>query len=131
MRQKLAEHDPCFGAPALDAGSKCPAVTTGKLTPDPATAGNDQTPGFPHQPGVKDCFAEGPDYHPVVCDYGPANATTRIALVGNSHAFQFMSALQPIAEAHGWHVTTYVAATCTLNDVTRIRTPLRATRPAA
>ncbi len=123
--RKLAGHDPCFGAPALVAGARrCPPVTSGALTPDPAAARNDQTPGFPHQPGVKNCFAMGPTYHPVTCDYGPRDAATRIAVVGNSHAFQFVSAIAPIAVAHGWHLTTYVAATCTLNDITQYPHPV-------
>ena len=45
-------------------------------------------------------------------------------MVGNSHAFQFVSAIAPIAEARGWRVTTYVAATCTLNDVTQFPHPV-------
>jgi peptidoglycan/LPS O-acetylase OafA/YrhL len=123
--RKLAGHDPCFGAPALVAGpEECAPVTSGTLTPDPAAARNDQTPGFPKQPGVKNCFAMGPTYHPVVCSYGPANAAARVAVVGNSHAFQFISAIAPIAEARGWHVTTFVAATCTLNDVTQYPHPV-------
>jgi len=125
VAKKLTQHDPCFGAPALTAGPiTCPPVTSGKLTPDPATAKLDQTPGFPKQPGNKDCFANGPDYQPAVCNYGPANASVRIAVVGNSHAFQLVSALAPIAEAHGWRLTTYVAATCTLNDVTQYPHPV-------
>jgi hypothetical protein len=126
VQQKLADKDPCFGPPALLAGpTKCPPVTSGKLTPDPAAAKEDQTPGFKGQPGVKDCLAEGPDYHPVVCNYGPSNAAVRIAVVGNSHAFQFMSALASIAKAKGWHISTYVASTCTLNDVTQRPHPVK------
>ncbi len=125
VNRKLAGHDPCFGAPALTAGpQKCPVTPSGTLTPDAAAAGKDQTPGFPRQPGVKNCFAMGPAYDPAVCSYGPANAATRIAVVGNSHAFQFVSAIAPIAEARGWRVTTYVAATCTLNDVTQFPHPV-------
>jgi hypothetical protein len=118
VTRKLAAHDPCFGAPALVAGPiKCPPIKSGTLTPNPAAAKLDQTPGFPDQPGVKDCFAEDPEYKPEVCTYGPAHARVRIAVVGNSHAFQFMSALAPLAQENDWDITTYVAETCTINAV--------------
>jgi hypothetical protein len=36
--------------------------------------------------------------------------------VGNSHAGHWLPALQPLAEKHGWTITTYLVSQCNLTD---------------
>lgn len=58
-----------------------------------------------------DCFdfdASGP-YR---CEYGDANPSARIAVVGDSHAAHWIPGLVAAAEAEGWSVTTFVGMNC-------------------
>jgi len=79
----------------------------GGITPNPLEA--------PHD--VPDLYASGcqvgvESSTPVTCSYGPADARTTIAVVGDSKAAQWVPALQVLAEAHGWRVTTYTKSAC-------------------
>jgi hypothetical protein len=47
------------------------------------------------------------------CTFGDPDGTVEIALVGNSHAGHWLPALQRIAEARGWRITTVLASECT------------------
>jgi peptidoglycan/LPS O-acetylase OafA/YrhL len=42
----------------------------------------------------------------------PGTVTKRIAMLGDSHAQQYMAALGPIAEQHGWEVVTLLKGNC-------------------
>ncbi len=42
----------------------------------------------------------------------PGTVTKRIAVLGDSHAQQYMAALGPIAEQHGWEVVTLLKGNC-------------------
>jgi peptidoglycan/LPS O-acetylase OafA/YrhL len=42
----------------------------------------------------------------------PENVTKRIAVLGDSHAQQYMAALGPIAKEHGWEVVTLLRGNC-------------------
>lgn len=80
---------------------------TGEITPDPLQAPKD-TP---------DLYAEGcqvvpESAKPVTCTYGPANAETQIAIVGDSHAAQWVPALELLSAQNGWRVTTYTKSSC-------------------
>ncbi|WP_343233474.1 acyltransferase family protein [Streptomonospora sp. PA3] len=46
------------------------------------------------------------------CVYGPAGAGTTVALVGDSHAAQWIPALRSIAEDRGWRLHVYAKSSC-------------------
>ncbi|MCH8561203.1 acyltransferase family protein [Nesterenkonia sp. DZ6] len=51
------------------------------------------------------------------CVYGDPDSDYVVALVGDSHAAQWLPALLPIAEGQGWRLETYTKSACSLNGV--------------
>jgi peptidoglycan/LPS O-acetylase OafA/YrhL len=47
-----------------------------------------------------------------VCQYGDPDAETTVALYGDSHAAQWLPALQVLAEQHGWNVLAMTKSGC-------------------
>lgn len=91
----------CFGAAALMHDGCDEAGTS--VVPDPATvSGNNPEERCKESLGGREVRT---------CDFGPADGT-RVALVGDSHAQRLLPALKPLAEEHGWRVTTYLKASC-------------------
>jgi peptidoglycan/LPS O-acetylase OafA/YrhL len=54
---------------------------------------------------------------PRPCELGPEHASRRVALVGDSHAFQWVPALAAIADAHELKVISITKTGCPLTDV--------------
>lgn len=98
--------DPCFGAAALEHGlGKCPEPEIGTLIPQPAAAVEDKSEAYQDE-----CWSNQPYVDRPICTYG--SGTKRIALVGNSHAGQWLPALQAIAESQDWTIDTYLIDRC-------------------
>ena len=98
--------DPCLGARALDRpASACPDVPRDELVPKPAVAGDDKAQLYPD-----DCWEESPFPGLRKCVYGKGERN--IAVVGNSHAGQWMPALRKLGAEEGFRITTYVASSC-------------------
>jgi peptidoglycan/LPS O-acetylase OafA/YrhL len=116
LSQALAGHDPCFGARALDPGRRCDPVAFSDLLPAPVDAAHDKSQAY-KDVGGKNCWAWQPRYRTVRCTFGDRSSSTRIALVGNSHAGQWLPALQRLASDHHWRIDTYVASECALSDI--------------
>jgi hypothetical protein len=53
----------------------------------------------------------------VTCHFGDPDGDVEVALVGNSHAAQWLPALQQIAQTRHWRITTYLAMSCTAADL--------------
>lgn len=107
MVEAVNSDDPCVGARALDrAPSECPQVAVGDLVPEPAVAGDDKSDAY-----VDDCRAGGDFSKTKTCKYG--DGSRNIAVVGNSHAAQWLPALQKYAKNHDLAITTYFASSCT------------------
>ena len=121
LTQAVAAGGSCFGAGALDPGRRCATVPFKKLVPAPALASEDRSPALDASNGLQ-CSAYLPRFDLQTCDFGvPANqARATIALVGNSHAGQWLPALQVLARRHRWHVQTAVANRCALADVDQV-----------
>lgn len=74
------------------------------LVPSVANRGEDRE-------GMYDCFhfdSTGPG----ICSYGSLDSRISIAIVGDSHAAQFIPALKKISEQNKWKLTTYVGLNC-------------------
>ncbi|WP_343900753.1 acyltransferase family protein [Arthrobacter rhombi] len=98
--------DPCLGARALDQPiDACPQVDRDSLVPNPAVAADDKSDAYPD-----DCWEHSPYPGLRKCVYG--NGSKDVALVGNSHAGQWLPALQKIADEEDLTITTYLASAC-------------------
>jgi peptidoglycan/LPS O-acetylase OafA/YrhL len=115
--QELRENPPdCFGAAiVLDAG--CAGTDFGDtILPAPGFAGVDR-------PVDEQCFVQLNDARPVSCEFGSDAADApRVALIGDSHAYQLLSTFQRMADENGWHLTTYFKGACPWNT-TPLATP--------
>ena len=97
----------CVGAAAL--ANSCELRGAG-VTPDPAVAANDRSTAY-----AKGCLAERPFPDVVTCDFGVPNGANRVALVGNSHAVQWLPALEKLAPELDLAITTFVASRCAVS----------------
>lgn len=91
---------------ANPAGYRAPTNVEG-MVPDPIEATED----VPHAYD-KGCQAEQGSSDPVTCTFGDPNGTTTIALVGDSKALQWISALDSIGKKRGWKVVTFTKSAC-------------------
>ncbi|MEV8272603.1 acyltransferase family protein [Microbacterium sp. NPDC077184] len=116
IEQLRADPPECFGAAAaLDPG--CAEADFGaRILPAPGFAGVDR-------PEDAQCFVQLNDARPLSCEFGADAADApRIALVGDSHAYQLLPTFQRLADERGWHLTTWFKGACPWND-TPLSTP--------
>lgn len=115
--QQLREDPPdCFGAAsALDPA--CEGTDFGgSVLPAPGFAGVDR-------PSDEECFIQLNDSRAKSCSFGSEAADApRIALIGDSHAYQLLATFQRMAEAEGWQLVTYFKGACPWN-ATPLSTP--------
>jgi hypothetical protein len=106
---------PCFGAASvLDGG--CAGKTFDTILPAPGFAGVDR-------PTNPECFVQLNDARPVSCTFGSTDpGAPRIALIGDSHAYQLLSTFQAMADENGWQLVTYFKGACPWNT-TPLATP--------
>jgi peptidoglycan/LPS O-acetylase OafA/YrhL len=114
---QLRDNPPsCFGAQSVLDASCSPTANLGTILPAPGFAGADA-------PSDASCFLELTDSVPAVCDFGSTDPSApRVALVGDSHAYQLLPTFKRIAEEKGWHLVTYLKGACPLST-TPLSTP--------
>ena len=110
LAKALSDGGPCFGAAALAGGTDCTPSTRGPSVPAPAQAADDKTEAYD-----RDCFEPAPFTGVKRCVFGDPHGTVSIALVGNSHAGHWLPAVERVAKARGWKVTTFLASECAAN----------------
>ncbi|MFG3302234.1 SGNH hydrolase domain-containing protein [Micromonospora chersina] len=82
------------------------------VVPDPSVARDDLPSVYSDR-----CHA-GPTERAVLrCAYGPQDATVTIAVVGDSHAAQWVPTLRAVAERRNWRLLTYTKSGCPALDV--------------
>ncbi|WP_449282511.1 acyltransferase family protein [Leucobacter sp.] len=100
----LEDPDPCLGATALEPDSGCEATPEQLPIPEPALA--DKAP--------ERCLdgQEGSELE--LCEYGSArpDAERTVALVGDSHAEQWLLPLDRIAREQNWRLVVMAKASC-------------------
>ena len=111
LLQALEGNDPCFGAAAM-ADPSCPPTTKGPVLPAPAQAAVDKSEAY-----ADDCWESSPFAGTRECVFGDPNGSVSIALVGNSHAGQWLGPIDAIARSKGWKVTTFLASMCTATSI--------------
>ncbi|MEQ1788360.1 MAG: acyltransferase family protein, partial [Acidimicrobiales bacterium] len=116
LEDAQANADPCFGAAAADAppgtctGDGAPTV----LVPDPSVAADDGPTEY------EACRVSHNQADFRVCQIvEPAAPVGRMALIGDSHAEQWLPALERIAQERGWALDTYLKGGCPVSAVMR------------
>ncbi|TFD70103.1 acyltransferase family protein [Cryobacterium sp. Hb1] len=100
---------PCLGAGATNPDHECPDPFDVTATTDVALAAGDIGVGV----AIGPCELGAGTVPLEPCTFGEMkNPTMTIALFGDSHAGQFIEALAPAAELHGWKILTYVKGGC-------------------
>jgi hypothetical protein len=105
-----AQPPACLGATTLQASSGCPvdgdfAAPSDSVVPSPLIAMDDFV-----YPTCQQAFAKA---DVKTCHFGStAPGAPKVALVGDSHARQWLPALIELADAQGWSVTTYLKSGC-------------------
>ncbi|WP_449279796.1 acyltransferase family protein [Leucobacter sp. GX0328] len=103
--------DRCTGAGALDTGSGCEAVPDLEPTP-----GIDLVADRPES-----CLSNVAGDQLLVCEYGApvGEAERTVALLGDSHAEQWLTPLKRIAERENWHLVVMAKGSCPFTTAER------------
>ncbi|WP_394161138.1 acyltransferase family protein [Galactobacter valiniphilus] len=110
---ELAKHPPRgFGAQAWDVAEGGPFVKGTAVVPIPARAGYDRRT----DPG---CFGDAKADSTPRCEFGDKQGKHTIALVGDSHAEQWLDVLNTLALERGTKLVSYVKKSCPFSPVPR------------
>jgi len=101
--------NPCFGAPAMENRARCPEA----LTALPLAAVTKADAPWAPQPG---CRGTGSDPSVLTCYWGTGKPSRVVAMVGDSHAEHWRSALHRIAKAKNWQVIEMYSGGCPPTD---------------
>lgn len=100
----------CTGAAAIVRGfAACPQDPASAMVPSPVVASTDRSDAY-----NDGCWIYAPFGSLKTCTYG--TGPIKVALVGNSHAGQWLPALQVLAKKDGWTITTFLASQCNATD---------------
>lgn len=110
----------CFGAAALDPGSACPDPFGADGSTTPAFAKTD-TSNVADDDGGWQCETARGDAALRPCTWGDSGRPTRtVAMLGDSHAKQWVGPVREIAERRGWQVVTYFKSACSGTGATDV-----------
>lgn len=87
-----------------------PPTQVETITPDPILATADVPDAY-----ADGCQADQETDEPVRCDYGEDSGAVAVALVGDSKALQWVSALDILGQQKGWSVRTYTKSACSFS----------------
>ena len=107
----------CLGATAMVEAGCDPMTRSGAIAPGPLVAHSTSSLAWTVNQNGGNCVSGQPSFPMVSCTFGDPDGTTRIALVGNSHAADLLPALDTAAKKQHWQVTTYLILGCALADV--------------
>jgi len=97
----------CFGALASP-DCQNPDLN-GKVIPGPGFGNADE-------PGHVECFVQLNESDVKACHFGSKQPDApRVALVGDSHAYQYLNVMIQLANENGWSLTTYLKGACPWN----------------
>lgn len=83
-----------------------------RLTPDPLLAAADNADAW-----VSTCVTDRRHARVLDCVLGAKNAPRILALVGDSHAAQWLAALDLVGKSEGWRVVPLIKSACPIGDV--------------
>jgi peptidoglycan/LPS O-acetylase OafA/YrhL len=84
-----------------------PVDRVDSIEPDPDEARNDLPDAHQHR-----CITAPAGQEVLRCVYGDRDGEFTVALAGDSHAAQWLPALQEVAAQRGWRLVTYLSSTC-------------------
>ncbi len=97
----------CFGA--LTSATCVNPALANKVIPDAGFGNADK-------PGHDNCFVQLNESDVVACHFGSkAVNAPKIALIGDSHAYQYIEVMIALAKKNGWALTTYLKGACPWN----------------
>lgn len=96
-----------LGAKPIGDANGEPRDTSVKIVPAPDVAAQD----------FRNCTQTQESSDIMSCTYGKKDSQTVIALIGDSHANQWVPGLDEIAQARGWKLVEYTKAACSFADV--------------
>ena len=104
---ELQQNPPeCFGAASVLDPSCSTADFGDTVLPAPGFAGIDR-------PADERCFVQLTDSRSVSCTFGSEDpGAPRVALIGDSHAYQLLPTFQRMADEHGWQLVTWFKGAC-------------------
>lgn len=105
LERVMTQNAPCLGADALR-NDDCNEQDK-NLYMTPSFAKKDKAVLY-----KDNCWAMRPFTSRQVCTYGKKDADIKIALIGNSHAGMWHSAIARAAEENGWRLDTYLISEC-------------------
>jgi hypothetical protein len=115
-RAYVASDVACLGAAGRAPGKEpCTPELPAEPIPNPIGASKDT-------PVLFGGICEGTsktDAVPKPCRYGDSQSTTKVALIGDSHASQYAAAFKEIADEHGWQLHIYSKGRCPFSTVRR------------
>lgn len=71
------------------------------------------------------CHLDFGTVEPPGCTYGPTDATTPVLLLGDSHAQQWLPALERLADERGWRLRAITKGACPMVEATAWNYPLK------
>ncbi|WP_371408433.1 acyltransferase [Micromonospora zamorensis] len=105
---------PCYGAAVFDDGTSCPTVFgEGPIMPA-SLAVKDQS-----NPEYERCSNWVDTKEIRTCEFGQRDSAVRVAFVGDSHALQWLGAIENLAGQGRWHATTFFKTSCALAEGVR------------
>lgn len=106
--KSISAHPPaCFGGEA-SASCQNPALA-GAVIPAAGFGNADK-------PGHDNCFVQLNQSAVTACTFGStAPGAPRVALIGDSHAYQYIETMIALAKTNGWSLTTYLKGACPWN----------------
>ncbi|MFD2764411.1 acyltransferase family protein [Micromonospora eburnea] len=94
-----------------DTGAGVPVNHVPSIVPEPAAARADIASVY-----ADGCHGAADETKALRCTYGRSDAPFTVALIGDSHAAQWVPALQSIAERRNWKLVTYTKSGCPAMD---------------
>lgn len=85
------------------------------FTPTAANARDDVSAAYDNRSA---CITSGTSAKPTSCVYGDPAGTFTVALVGDSHAAQWLPTLQGVAAERNWKIVSYFKSSCTYTAAT-------------
>ncbi|SCE95741.1 acyltransferase family protein [Micromonospora mirobrigensis] len=110
---------PSWGAAALgssprDSPAGIPVDRVDSIFPDPLRVGEDVPAAYQR------CIVDQATVTARRCVFGDPAGRTTVALVGDSHAYHWLPALDPAAKRNHWRIVLYAKATCPFVEATVI-----------
>lgn len=105
----------CFGAGVRMTTRDCSGIEFDGLVPTPSAAQDDRVGAY-----ADGCHTPNNSDEVPACVFGDVDGAYRVALVGDSHALNWLPALDRLGQERGWQITLLTRAACPFNLATQV-----------